>query len=178
MSLQKIFDTAAEGMRAVLTNAGQPQVKYLLGEEHLDLGEEVMSENQTAVSPSVVWVPIGGAVEQWGSMRDKTSVRTARSIPDPQQIARINAQIDAYCWESDLPRAEALLNRVWATLRLQLTAYSFKPVSVRWALAKGRRGVYAILGFTLGIPVTYEPDQIAHAPLTTTVEGEFVAEVS
>lgn len=170
MSVASVF----EFMRKVVEDSGHISMK--LGEEHIDLLEENLGEQQG--KPSIVWVPINGQVTQYGTMRDPTSIRTPQGLGEPQQLATIRTQIDAFCWAQDLVAAERLMNDFWALMRQRLTAYAFKPVSVRWAVNSKRMGTYSILSFLIMIPVTYQLDAIATAPLTPTIDGEFVDEIT
>jgi hypothetical protein len=180
MSIASCFDAIKSGLDAVMTGYGdEGAVRHELGEEHLDLLEEYVGQVQP--KPSIIWVPMGSTdAYTSGSMRDATSTKTPRGLRAPAQIASRHEAIDAFVWAPNLRACEKLINHFVATARLQLTAHSFQVRSTRWSVGvdrKPKRGALCILRFTLHVPFTTEPEQVARAPFTPTVTGAFVEEI-
>ena len=174
MSLDSTLKKFGEALAANLTNAGAEAARFAIGEEHLKLGEETIGQRQP--KPSVVLVPIGAPeIEQWATMRDATSVKTARGISLPQELAVRDEHVDAYFWTPDLGSTEVLMNHFVAACRVSATAHAFKPLATKWAVVdpdNHARGTYCILRFKTRIPFTFEPSQIARAPFHPAITGQ------
>jgi hypothetical protein len=178
MSILACFEAFRGGLDYALALGGyETPVRMELGERHLDLLEEYIGQGQN--KPMIIWVPLGAAkIEQIGSLRDGVSALRPQGISQPVRIATRDEQIDAFIWAKDFSEAERLMNHFVATCRLQATAHSFHPLSTKWSVGddprKPKQGTLVILRFWVKIPFTAEPDQIAHAPFTPNVTGEFV----
>lgn len=174
MSLKSTLDKFGIGLKVVLENAGAPPCLFEIGAEHLKLGEEAIGPRQT--KPSVTLVPIGAPeIEQWGTMRSPTSRVTPGGVKLPEELAVRDEHVDAYVWTTSLDETEKLLNHFVASCRVSATGHSFKPLATRWSAVNPddlKRGTYCILRFKTRIPFTFEPQPIASAPFTQSIEGE------
>lgn len=174
--LTKIFETISRGTRAAIAQygGGAPQPIQELGPEKLVAFDQRLGDTQP--KPSIIWVPIGGPGHMDQTMRSPTSVRKPAGVANPQELMRIDNRVDVYFWGSTLDEAWWLFQHWAGAARTSLTAHAYKgPFGIRWSQTEDKlRGTYLIHTFNLSIPVTYEAQPYARAPLTPNVTGEFV----
>ena len=182
MSISSVF----EPLRKLVEDNGHVLMK--LGEEHLDLLEEYIGQQQS--KPSIIWVPLGAPViTPIAGPRAPIARRLVRPnvvpatgeavdtgrVEEPLMYASRREQIDAYVWAPDLPTCERVLNDFVAFVRLSATGFSFKPATTRWAVGsdrKPKRGSLCIFRFAIKVPFTFPEQNFVAAPLTLTLTPE------
>jgi hypothetical protein len=190
--LSTIFDTVKTGLEMILTGLGEPLPLHVIGEENLP---------NPGTLPSIVWVPRGAKkIEMIGGPRAPMAVRLTKRgatpqpnndtgrIDSPNQVARRDELVHIYVRNAGFRETEILMNHLVACMRVQLTAFSFRPIETDWSIGwpvetneptrNIQSGTQCILACYLAVPFTFEQQPIARSPLGLTVDGEFVDNLS
>jgi hypothetical protein len=174
--LTRAFESLSTSLKGVIADygAGAPQPIQELGEESLASFDQRLGDKQG--KPAAIWVPIGGPGKLQGNQRSPTSIRQPAGVTEPRELMKIANRIDVYFWGQTPDEAWWLFQHWVHVARTALTAYSYnEPMGIRWSQTQDKlRGTYLIHTFHLSIPVTFEPQPYARAPLTVNVTGEFV----
>jgi hypothetical protein len=183
MSITAVFNNVKAAFDLVCKDRGIELLAHELGADHL-------SDAQTA--PAITWVPRGATkIYPIAGPRAPTAVRLKRPAAPPSgnpseqdDTSRVNEpgmyasreeMIDIHVWDKTFEASEALLNHLVACMRIQLTGFSFTPVSTDWTLGQEQKSKgYNVCIFTciVKVPFTFEPQKVATYPLTLELTGE------
>jgi hypothetical protein len=146
--------------------------------------------------PTIVWVPKGAQkITMIAGPRAPTTIKLGRRgatpapnddvgrVDDPNEVARREEVIHIYVRAAGFPDTERLLNHLVALMRVQLTAFSFRPMSTAWSVGwptatneperDMKSGTLCILECTIAIPFTFESQTVVRSPIGLQVTGEF-----
>lgn len=174
MSISTVFQAIRIGLNTVLEAAGEPQPTiHELGADHL---------SDAMDAPAIVWCPIGAeGIEMISGPRAPTRRRLTTEeakerISDPNELARREELIEIHVFGKTFEKTETLLNHLVASMRVQMTAFSFHPMSTDWQLGQADTSKpfhICIFKCKIAVPFTFEPQGVVR-PVSVAIEGEIV----
>lgn len=175
MSITTVFQAVRIGLATVLEAAGDPQPTiHELGADHL---------SDAMDAPAVIWCPVGATgIEPISGPRAPvrrrlTPTEATQRIDDPNELARREELIEIHVFGKTFEKCERLLNQLVATMRYQLTGFSFRPISTDWKLGQtdtSKPFHICVFNCKVAVPFTMAPLDVVNAPLSVEVTGDIV----
>lgn len=124
---------------------------------------------EAGAPPRVVWVPVGGNIAP-------PTPQGYRDTTNPRPLWTRSVNLVAHVWGPDFEATEDMVEAIARALYATCSHHSVQLTSEQWVAedATARLGDVCLLGFTLAIPVTREPDLTVRLadfrPVTTEIQ--------